>query len=57
MTSVIRTDARRTPKNDALLDRAWLAWHALPRQPNGQPPSWRSIEHVEGARRLAGARW
>lgn len=37
-------DAGRMPKDDAFLDRAWLAWHSMPRQPNGRPPSWRGIE-------------
>lgn len=35
---------RRTPGDTAFQDRAWLAWHSMPRGAKGKPPSWRSIE-------------
>lgn len=36
--------AKLRPEDVAFLERAWLAWHSMPRQANGKPPSWRSIE-------------
>ena len=32
----------------SLADRAWLAYHALPRTRRGKPPSYRSLEDAAG---------
>src|SRR5687768_3132483 len=29
---------------DSLADRVWYAWHCLPRDKRGHPPSWKSLE-------------
>lgn len=31
---------------DNLPDHVWWAWHCLPRDKRGRPPSWRSLEHI-----------
>lgn len=36
--------AKLRPEDVAFLERAWLAWHSMPRRASGKPPSWRSIE-------------
>jgi lambda repressor-like predicted transcriptional regulator len=31
-----------------MAQRAWFAWHCLPRDEKGRPPSWRSLEADHG---------
>lgn len=31
-----------------IADRAWYAWHCLPRSKKGKPPSWKSLEKEYG---------
>lgn len=35
-------------KLDTLAERAWLAWHSLPRGPKGDPPGWKGLEAEHG---------
>lgn len=35
-------------EHETLADRAWLAWHSLPRDEKGEPPGWKGLEAEHG---------
>lgn len=44
MKKTPRRKAKQSPEAIEFGERAWRAWHSLPRDENGEPPSQRSIE-------------